>query len=236
MGFILNHTIKPIGYIETPFQQKFAIPRQGNNLSIARGTIHFEPHVNAEQALQGIEEFSHVWVLFLFHQNLAQGYKDMVRPPRLGGNKKVGVFASRSSFRPNGIGMSVMQNLGIDNKTLKVGGVDLLNNTPIIDIKPYLPYADIQENAHAGFAEDKPPAILTITYSQNAQSTLSKMQGQYSDLITLLESILSQDPRPAYKKQSDDDKIYHVSLYDLDIAWQIVDKGILVINANRVSN
>lgn len=218
----LNYPITPIAHILTPFSQKFAIPRQGLGLSPAKGTIVFTTEVDASQATDGIEAFSHLWILFLFHENLDQGFKAKVRPPRLGGNKKVGVFASRSSFRPNGIGMSLVRNLGMINEQLLVDGVDLLNNTPIIDIKPYLPYADSPNNAFAGYAEEKPNSPLRVTFSAIAQQQLDKHKEMYSDLPVLITQVLAQDPRPSYKSAKQDNKIYFVRLYHLDIKWLVV--------------
>ena len=232
----MNHEIQAIGHITTPFQQKFAIPRQGQGLSLAKGQINFAEYINPQQALTGIEDFSHLWLMFLFHENLAQGFKQKVRPPRLGGNKKIGVFASRSSFRPNGIGLSLVRNLGLIDNRLHVGEVDLLCNTPIIDIKPYLPYADIAISATAGYAAEKPANTLQITYADSAKQGLNEASHQYTDFMPLLASILAQDPRPAYKQLTTDDKIYHLQLYDYDVHWRMQAEHILVVNVNKVSN
>lgn len=224
----MSYSLKPIAYIESPFKQKFAIPRQSQALSCAKGYIRFESDIDPAQALDGIEAFSHLWLLFLFHENLSQGFSNKVRPPRLGGNKKIGVFASRSTFRPNGIGMSLVSNLGLHNNCLTVGGIDLLDATPIIDIKPYLPYADIQINATAGYAQDIPEAPLTVTLSPAAKQQIQAFTAQHSDFETLLISVLDQDPRPAYKRDKHDPKIYHINLYNADIAWQVIEQQVLV--------
>lgn len=215
--------MQAIANIYTPFSQKFAIPRQGNGLSIAKGKITFLPQIDARQALDGIDAFSHLWLLFVFHENLEQGHKSKVRPPRLGGNKKIGVFATRSSFRPNAIGMSLVKNLGREGNELHVGGVDLLNNTPILDIKPYLPYADIDNTAHAGYAEEKPKSGLQVDFADNVCDTLEELSKQHTDYLPLLVSILEQDPRPAYKKQQVDNKTYHLALYNSDVHWQVLE-------------
>jgi tRNA-Thr(GGU) m(6)t(6)A37 methyltransferase TsaA len=228
-GNAVINSFTPIAHIVTPFSQKFSIPRQSLSLSVAKGAIIFSDDVDVTQSLDGIEGFSHLWLLFLFHENLAQGYKAKVRPPRLGGNKKVGVFASRSSFRPNGIGMSVVKNLGIKNNTLMVAGVDLLCMTPILDIKPYLPYADIVNEASAGYAHEKPSATLTAHYSDQAKEQLAFHQHQYPDLTALLDNILTQDPRPSYKQHQQDQKIYFIQLYDLEVKWSVNNTTIDVI-------
>jgi tRNA-Thr(GGU) m(6)t(6)A37 methyltransferase TsaA len=181
------------------------------------------------QACDGIEAFSHLWIMFIFHENLDQGFKAKVRPPRLGGNKKIGVFASRSSFRPNGIGMSLVSNLGMKEEHLLVGGVDLLNNTPIVDIKPYIPYADSLSDAVAGYADEKPNNALAVIFTSNAHHQLDKHKEIYSDLPILINSVLAQDPRPAYKSAKQDSKIYFIRLYNLDIKWRVTGNTAHVI-------
>lgn len=215
--------MQAIASIATPFSQKFAIPRQGNGLSIAKGQVKFSPQIDVQQALDGIESFSHLWLLFVFHENLEQGFKSKVRPPRLGGNKKIGVFATRSTFRPNAIGMSLVENLGLIDNELHVGGVDLLNNTPILDIKPYLPYADINNEAKAGYAHEKPNATLQVRLVEDVQSIIEKVSKQHADYLPLLISVLEQDPRPAYKRNQADPKMYHLALYNTDVHWQVLD-------------
>lgn len=231
----MTHSISPIGYILTPFTQKFSIPRQGLSLSPAKGEIVFNAEIDTSQALDGIEEFTHLWILFLFHENIAKGYKAKVRPPRLGGNKKLGVFASRSSFRPNGIGMSVVKNEGLQNKRLLVSGVDLLNNTPIIDIKPYLPYADAIPAATAGYANEKPQLVLSVVYSNGAREQLKQFESEYTDVVHLLENLLAQDPRPSYKQHKNDEKVYFIVLYTLEIKWTVYQGIATVLAVSRVN-
>ncbi|MFT4655541.1 MAG: hypothetical protein ACI82S_003205, partial [Patiriisocius sp.] len=147
---------------------------------------------------------------------------------------KIGVFASRSSFRPNGIGMSVVKNLGVKNNKLMVEGVDLLSNTPILDIKPYLPYADIVQHASAGYAQDKPLPTLDLIYSQQAADQLALYQSQYPDFADLLQSILAQDPRPSYKQTKPDAKVYFVQLYDIEVRWLVNHNAVEVIDIYRM--
>lgn len=228
-GIKLDYPITPIAHILTPFSQKFAIPRQGLGISPAKGTIVFADNIDALQACDGIEAFSHLWILFIFHENVDQGFKSKVRPPRLGGNKKIGVFASRSSFRPNGIGMSLVKNLGMKDKQLLVDGVDLLNNTPIVDIKPYLPYADSLSDAVAGYAEEKPNSTLSVIFSATAQQQLDRYKEVHCDLPILIYSVLAQDPRPSYKSAKQDSKMYFIRLYNLDIKWLVAGNTVNVI-------
>lgn len=230
-----EYSLVPIGHITTPFQEKFAIPRQGALCKHAFGAISFADHINVKHALEGIEEFSHLWILFLFHQNMYQGHKDKIRPPRLGGNKKIGVFASRSSFRPNHIGMSLVKNLGVKDNQLLVAEVDLLTNTPIIDIKPYLPFADINIDAKAGYATMKPSSYLAVIFSEQATKQLSLFELLYRGIKDLVVEVLSQDPRPAYKASKTDSKIYFNKLYDLEVEWTVTNKQVYVKSIKQIT-
>jgi tRNA-Thr(GGU) m(6)t(6)A37 methyltransferase TsaA len=232
LGYILSVNITPIGQIITPFHQKFGIPRQGIGLSKARGKIEFDEHIKVELACEGIEQFSHLWLLFLFHENQHKGWSERVRPPRLGGNQKLGVFATRSSFRPNAIGMSVVKLLEIKDSALIVEGVDMLNNTPIIDIKPYIDYADHVADARSGFAQEAPQPTLQLKYSDIANKQLSQAVSLYPHLPELLENTLGHDPRPAYKKAKTDPKLYHLRLYDIDVAFSIHGTTALIHSLN----
>lgn len=225
-----NFSISPIAFIKTPFDQKFAIPRQSHALSIAKGEIEFVSTIDPKAACEGLEQFSHLWLSFVFHHNMRDQQRMKVRPPRLGGNKTIGVFASRSSFRPNNLGLSVVKNLGLYENKLCVSGVDLLNNTPIIDIKPYLPYADIVENASAGYAEQAPKAHLEVAFDDICRHKLNDLMSKHPNLEALVINVLSSDPRPAYKQQIVDDKVYRMSLYQIDIGWKVEGNTALVVD------
>jgi tRNA-Thr(GGU) m(6)t(6)A37 methyltransferase TsaA len=215
-----------IATISSPYKEKFAIPRQPNLVSAAKGKVLFHGKSNNHELVRDIEQFSHLWLLFVFHGTLNQDWKSLVRPPRLGGNKKMGVLATRSTFRPNPIGMSVVKldKVTIENKqtVLHISGLDLLDGTPIIDIKPYVPYSDAVIDADGGFAQSQPDATLQIVFTEQAQTDLSKYLHYECDLALLIEQVLMQDPRPAYKQGKEDDKVYGMSLYDLNIQWQFV--------------
>jgi len=217
----LSTEIQPIAYISTPYKQKFAIPRQPGLVKAAKGVIHFTDEFNDPNCIRGIEQFSHLWLIFQFHHN--QGWSPLVRPPRLGGNKKQGVFATRSSFRPNGLGMSVVTlEKCIENKQgtdIVVSGIDLLDNTPILDIKPYVPYADSLPYADGGFAELAPTNDLEVHFSEVAQNQLQHINR--TELQELIIAVLQQDPRPAYKQNKPDPKTYAMSLYQFNIHFQI---------------
>jgi tRNA-Thr(GGU) m(6)t(6)A37 methyltransferase TsaA len=218
--------LAPIAIIRTPYKQKFAIPRQPGLVKSAHGKIEFLNDYNDPNSFRGIEQFSHLWLIFQFHQTVQQGWSPLVRPPRLGGNTKQGVFATRSTFRPNGLGLSVVEFDSISHKNgklcLQVKGVDLLDCTPILDIKPYIPYADSIANAQGGFA-DTAPTHMAVEFGAEATQYLIALEKRYPELETLICEILSQDPRPAYKANQTSAKEFGMSLYDLNIKWQVVD-------------
>ncbi len=219
--------VENIAVIQSPYKQKFAIPRQPGLVKQAVARLHFVAPYNKVDMVRGLEQFSHLWLLFMFHQNLAKGWTPTIRPPRLGGNKKIGVLASRATFRPNGIGMSAVELLDIEYEkngpVLVLGGVDLLDKTPIIDIKPYIPYSDIVESATGGYAEQSPDNQMPVIFSPEALNACSEVANEYPNLQDFISEILSQDPRPAYKKNTEDNKVYNVELYDFDISWQVIE-------------
>ncbi len=177
--------------------------------------------------LRGLEQFSHLWLLWHFHHTSEKGWSPLVQPPRLGGKQKLGVFASRSPFRPNPIGLSVVKNLGsqkINSQlTLRVGGIDLVDTTPILDIKPYIGYADSIPHAHSGFAAEKPGSCWDVHFTVSALEALTKYQSIYPNLKAFIVAVLEQDPRPAWRARNDDNKQYGMSLYDLNIKWHVTD-------------
>ncbi|EKO3993075.1 tRNA (N6-threonylcarbamoyladenosine(37)-N6)-methyltransferase TrmO [Vibrio fluvialis] len=217
------HTIEPIAVIESPYKEKFAVPRQPRLVPSATARVKLLGESNCPEAVRGIEQFSHLWLLFLFDQNLQAGWKPTVRPPRLGGNERIGVLASRSTFRPNGIGMSAVELRGVskqgDQIYLDLGSVDLVDGTPIIDIKPYIPYSDSIADAQGGYAEAEPEQA-EIAFSAAALETLQRLpDGQVQQAV--IGEVLAQDPRPAYKKNKPDMKEYAVNLYDLNVKFMV---------------
>ncbi len=226
-------TFTPIGYVRSPYRQKFAIPRQPGLVPAARGEVVFTGEFADPNCMREIEQFSHLWLLFRFHETAARGWSPTVQPPRLGGKDRVGVFASRSTFRPNGIGLSAVTNLGWEHRdgelVLQVGGLDLLDGTPIIDIKPYLPYADSIAAATGGYAETAPGNAFAVTFSAAADEALAALAATYPDLRQLVTAVLEQDPRPAWRQRDPDDKQYGMSLYDLNIKWRVYPDGLEVV-------
>ena len=221
--------LKVIGTIDSPYKEKFAIPRQPGIVTAAQGKLRLTGVANNAELVRGLAQFSHIWLLFIFHGTQAQGWKPLVRPPRLGGNKKLGVFATRSTFRPNPIGMSVVKLDRIEQQAsqviLHISGLDLLDGTPIVDIKPYVPYADIIENADGGYAQEQPNSDIKVIFSNAALLTLAEKNQDYPTLQSLIEQVLSQDPRPAYKQKKVDDKTYGMTLYAFNIKWQMIDSA-----------
>ncbi|MGF1695061.1 tRNA (N6-threonylcarbamoyladenosine(37)-N6)-methyltransferase TrmO [Vibrio lamellibrachiae] len=217
------YSIDPIGVIQTPYNEKFAVPRQPRLVPSATSRIKLLNDANCMESVRGLSDFSHLWLLFLFDKNLAAGWKPTVRPPRLGGNERIGVFASRSTFRPNGIGMSAASIRGVvqegNQVYIDLGGVDLVDGTPIVDIKPYIPYSDAITEATGSYAEQEPETVAVI-FGSEAQAALLVLED--SEMKTaVIEQVLSQDPRPAYKKKKPDNKEYAVNLFDLNVKFTV---------------
>lgn len=213
-----SYSIKPIAYISSCFKEKFGIPRQPLLAPAATGVIELLPPYNKAEALEGLEQVSHIWLLFIFNQTLEDKIRLKVRPPRLGGNKSLGVFATRSNFRPNGIGQSVVKLDKIIDHKLYVSGIDLLDKTPIIDIKPYLPYADCVYSAHNTLAKKAPPTIDIIWSCQALEQVNFHSLRLQQSLKQLIEQCLTQNPKPAYQKTSAN-KHYGTKFWDIDVKW-----------------
>lgn len=233
-----TNQIRAVAYCRTPYKQKFGIPRQPGLVN-AKGYVELTAEFNHIDTVRGLEQYSHLWLLFCFHENLAQGWKTTVRPPRLGGNEKMGVFATRSTFRPNGIGQSVVKLHNIIKRNgkicLEISGMDLLDHTPIIDIKPYIPFSDAISHAQGGIAQEAPKLIdVTFTDSALLQIAHYRTREISPDLLPLITTVLAQDPRPAYKKAKYDPKRYQIALYDLNIFWQIENNTIRVLELQQV--
>lgn len=229
------HSIDPIGFIESPYKEKFAVPRQPRLVPAATARVKLVGSANTPESVRGLAQFSHVWLLFLFDQNLAAGWKPTVRPPRLGGNERMGVFATRSTFRPNGIGMSAVEIKGISKQGehvyLELGSVDLVDGTPIIDIKPYIPYSDSIPDAVGGYAEAEPERSPVI-FSNEANAVLAtRVNGAMEKQV--IEQVLAQDPRPAYKKNKPDEKEYAVNLFDMNVKFSVQEKIVTVSRIER---
>ncbi len=224
-----------IGWIKSPFADKFAVPRQPNLAPSALAEIFFYKPYSDPQAFFRLDSFSHLHVLFVFDRLPDnRPFKAMVRPPRLGGNAHVGVFASRSPFRPSRIGLSVVKLEEIRHQrgeiSLLVSGADLVDGSKILDIKPYIPFVDAIASARGGFAQE-PAAVKKVEFSEQAEAsleTLSKME------LQAVTEVLSQDPRPAYKDDAADPKIYHATLYNFEFSFYVRAHTIFVSDARKL--
>ena len=226
-------TFETIGIIHSCFKEKFGIPRQPGLAPDARAVLELRLPYSRVENLQGLEGYSHVWILYVFHAALAHPHKSKVRPPRLGGNRRVGVFGSRSHYRPNPIGLSVceLERLEISggHGRLLLKGVDMLDQTPVIDVKPYLPYADALPEALAGLAPDPPVPLFRVYFSAAAEAVLMSLPpDQRGALRRLIDQVLSLDPRPAYDKRRAPRTFYGMRLACWDVRWEIRPDGIRV--------
>lgn len=220
-GIIMTYTVNPIGFVRSCFKEKFAIPRQPLLAPAAQGSIELLPPYDHPDACAGLEKVSHIWVIFLFHQTLENTPRLKVRPPRLGGNKSIGVFASRATHRPNGIGQSAVRLDRVEAGRLWISGIDLLDGTPVLDIKPYVPYADSLPHAQNALAEYAPELIDVNWPAAALQQAQQHEQRLQQPLIALIEQCLAQDPRPAYQ-QPTAERIYGVVFYDVQVRWRYV--------------
>ncbi len=225
-------TIEPIAHIRTDFKDKFGIPRQSGRVNELAGTVIFEPKYRNPDALREIESFSHLWLIFGFsmaNRENSGTWSPTVRPPRLGGNRKVGVFASRSPFRPNSLGLSCVKLISVEQTekygtVLNVSGVDLLDNTPIYDIKPYLPFADSRPDAVGGYADFEKEHHLTVDFPEELLRLLPE------DKRAAAVACLAEDPRPSYQN---DDRIYTMAYAGFEIDFTVSDGKANVFDVRR---
>jgi len=228
-----TYEVSPIGVVHSPFKEKFAIPRQPGLVPEARGVLElFSPYADP-LGVRGLDGFSHIWVIFLFHETPQQPWKPTVRPPRLGGNDRVGVFASRSPFRANPIGQSVVKLEEVEilsgRARLHIAGIDLLDQTPVLDIKPYLPYSDCITSASAGYAGVPPEKKLTVEFSERATIQCVELAKEHDiDMQTLIVQLLQNDPRPAYRAEKPGKMVYGFKLYNFDVKCLVLDNAIRV--------
>lgn len=220
-------TIEKIAVIRTDFPEKFGIPRQSGIVKNLKGRIVFEPEYRDVSALRGLEDFSHLWLIWEFSENVGKKWSPTVRPPRLGGNKRMGVFATRSPFRPNPIGLScvkieeIRQN-GKEGTVIYVSGADMLDGTPIYDIKPYIPYTDSHPEALGGFSDEVNGDLLKVEIPNELESKVD------SETLISLKKILSSDPRPAYI--DDPVRVYGFDFAGYSIKFTVAD-GVLRVEA-----
>lgn len=216
-------SIDPIATVRSCFGGKFAVPRQPGLCPSAWGRLVFHPEFRSREAVRGIDGFSHLWLIFGFHETAGQGWKPTVRPPRLGGNKRIGVFASRSTFRPNGLGLSLVSLEGVDfenadGPVLLLGGLDLVDGTPVYDVKPYLPYAEAKREASGGFADESIPR-LAVEIGPQAVEAFGRLSPRAQKVVM---EALSLDPRPA-TRTSDPERLFGAALCGCNVRFVIGD-------------
>ncbi len=221
--------MKIIAKIRNDYDSKFGVPRQAGLVSNDRSTVIFEKEYRIAEALRGIENYTHLWLLWEFSECTEKEWSPTVRPPRLGGNKRMGVFATRSPFRPNSIGLSCVKLISVDKTeeygtVLTVEGADLMNGTPIIDIKPYLPYTDAHPEASNGFALTEKAVLKTVIPDE-----LKKLIPE--EKLSSLISVLSQDPRPQYI--DDPERIYGMTYAGMNIKFKVINDTAEVIGIEK---
>jgi tRNA-Thr(GGU) m(6)t(6)A37 methyltransferase TsaA len=228
-----EYIFNPIGIIRSCFPQKFGIPRQPRLATAAQATLEVLPPYDRDEAFSGLDAFSHIWVVFVFHGMPKEKWRPTVRPPRLGGNRRTGVFATRSGFRPNPIGMSAVVLDGTRRHKgkllLELSGIDILDQTPVLDIKPYLPYADIIPEAVGGFAGQRPELSIPVVITAPAKKSCARLENKHPGFVDLLKQVLSQDPRPAYVDRQPARTDFGMRLYDVNVRWT-VRQGTIVVH------
>ena len=223
--------IQPIAYMQSDFGGKFGIPRQSGLVAALRSTIVFQPEYRNADALRGIEGFSHLWVIWQFSQAVGKEWSPTVRPPRLGGNTRMGVFATRSPFRPNHLGLSSVKLLGVEQTAqygtvLHVGGADLMDGTPIFDIKPYIPYGDCHPEAIGGFTDQAGEFLLEGDFPKNLLLKLPEEKWEAA------MGVLRHDPRPSYQRSPE--RVYGLTFAGFDIRFTVKDTLLTVVEVNQV--
>lgn len=229
-----NFNFSPVGVVSSCFRDKFTIPRQPGLVPAATASIELHKPYASDAIVRGLEGFSHIWVIFVFHAIPSGKWKPTVKPPRLGGNQRYGVFATRSTHRPNPIGMSVVKLLDIHSKdgalSLVLEGCDLLDGTPVLDIKPYLPYADIVQDATGGFASTGPEKAYQVCFTLKAATACeAASQRLGKDVETLIRQLLALDPRPSYQSGAHGDRMYGTTLYDFNLRWRYPAENVVEI-------
>ena len=226
-----NVNIRIIARMKSDFPTKFGIPRQSGLVDQLRSTIVFEPEYRNSDALRGLEDFSHLWIIWQFSEAVRSDWSPTVRPPRLGGNTRMGVFATRSPFRPNSLGLSSVKLLGLEETpdlgtVIHVAGADLMDGTPIFDIKPYIPYGDCHPEATGGFTDSAGDFLLKVDFPP---ALLEKLPVQKRSAAV---GVLSHDPRPSYQRKPD--RIYGLTFAGFDIRFRVWEDVLTVVEVNSV--
>ncbi len=218
--------VRPIAFIRTPFPSKFGIPRQSGLVEELVSRVVLEKPYRKEEALRGLAGFSHIWLLWEFSEVHREGWSPTVRPPRLGGNERMGVFATRSPYRPNPIGLSCVRLVGIEGCDLLVSGADLLDGTPILDIKPYLSYTDSRPDAVGGFADAVRENVLSVEFSPGLPELPEQLQ-------KALTEVLAEDPRPSY--QEDPSRVYGFPFAGYEVRFRVSGNILTVLSLHPIA-
>lgn len=221
--------IRPIAHIESDFEEKFGVPRQSGLVEALTARVVFEPPYRRMEAVRGIEGFSHLWLIWQFSRTPCAQFRPTVRPPRLGGNRRVGVFASRAPYRPNGLGLSCVRLLGVENGArgpeLLVGGADLLNGTPVFDVKPYVPLSDCRPEAAGGYTEITRKHSLDVRFPDELLALVPESKR------AALMGVLACDPRPGY--EDDPETVYGLSFAGLDVGFRVENNQCAVVRVEK---
>lgn len=242
-----NYSFAPIGYIQSCFTEKFGVAKQSMMISQARGVLKFNPDPTYRNSLNHLHEFSHLWIIFVFHKNIAKGWKPLINPPRLDAPKQVGVFASRSPHRPNPIGMSVVKIEAIDlfapgGIELHLSGLDILDGAPVLDIKPYLAFADSFSDATQGWASQSIQKYRVEFSPESARAIQESGSRYHPNLQALLQQMLELDPRPtsqrkrsAIESAESEGLVFAFRIFAFDVKWKIHNKGIFVVELENLA-
>ena len=227
----MDTNIQIIARMHSDFATKFGIPRQSGLVEELKSTVVFEPEFRNPDALRGIEDFSHLWIIWQFSEAVRQGWSPTVRPPRLGGNTRMGVFATRSPFRPNNLGLSSVKLLGVEHTekygtVLHIGGADLMDGTPIFDIKPYIPYGDCHPDATGGFTDSAGEFLLQVDFPQELLQRLPEEKREAAI------GVLSHDPRPSYQRKPE--RVYGLTFAGFDIRFRVSEDVLTVVDVTKV--
>ncbi|MCU7938618.1 MAG: tRNA (N6-threonylcarbamoyladenosine(37)-N6)-methyltransferase TrmO [gamma proteobacterium symbiont of Bathyaustriella thionipta] len=228
----MQYTFETVGIVHSCYKDKFAIPRQSGLVTASTASIELLPPYNDIEITRGLEDFSHLWLGFIFHKHVDKGWNTTVKPPRLDGRQRFGVFATRASFRPNPLGLSLVELDSIKQNNGKlfihVKGADLMDQTPVIDIKPYVPYSDSIPDAKGGFTDHINEQKLHIFYSHEAENDCQIADKKFPQIKEFISQLLALDHRAYYYKKID--KIYSTKVYDFDLKWRINDSEVKVIS------
>ncbi len=232
----MSFSFEPIAHIESCFKEKFGIPRQPGLVGEAVARIKLVSPYCQPESVKGLEQYSHIWVQFVFHESIQKEWKATVRPPKMGGNKRIGVFATRSNFRANPIGLSVvkLEKIEVENNKviLVVKGGDFLDGTPVLDIKPYVPYSDVISEAKSGLSC---PVVApkALVLSPKSQAQLLEIEKDIPSFFKFISELLQNDPRPGYQKQ--DDRVYGCHIYDYNLMWKCSASEITVVSIDKLT-